>query len=103
MSTEQDTSTQKILRIGLPIVEKEIRLTFTKDVKILHFAEDRHGLDRIDMWVQDDPDAAGSELEHRYFRILGTGQRVPVGYTHVGTVVMKNNLVWHVYAQKLDA
>jgi hypothetical protein len=65
--------------------------------KIIHLAEDRQGLNQIDIWFESTGD--DKKLHASKFAVVGTGDRVPYGFEHVGTVVMKNELVWHIYRQ----
>lgn len=87
------------------IVRRQLRLSSSStnpimgvvggNAKILHCQEDRQGLGRIDIWIQEDDDGViNASLP---LLILGTGQGVPAGYIHVNTVVMKNTDVWHIY------
>lgn len=64
--------------------------------KILCLAEDREGLGRIDVWYEVPVIETRSPAS---FRIVGTGQPFENGWNHVGSVVMSNGLVWHVYRE----
>lgn len=65
------------------------------DGKILNIAEDRSGLGRIDIWYEAKGDLLTQHTST--FVVVGTGQVVPEGFDHMGTVVMQSGLVWHIY------
>ena len=48
------------------------------------------------IWV--DVDAPSVANETRTFRVLGTGQRVPERFRHVGTAIIEP-FVWHVFEE----
>lgn len=60
--------------------------------KVLHVAEQRG---EVFLWAEVDTTVVPEQP--RAFVILPTGETVPEGHQHVGSVVMANLLVWHVY------
>lgn len=66
---------------------------------LLHAAEDRQGLGRIDIWYEVDPNVPSPVLA-RNFVIIQTGETLTLpGYTYFTTVVMANGQIFHIYAQ----
>ena len=61
----------------------------------------RNGLYGIDVWyIVDDSDPRGTELT---VSVAGTGHPLVAGETlpnYVGTCVMSDDLVWHVFAER---
>ena len=54
---------------------------------------------RLVMWVALEPDADNDERE-LFVRIIGTGNPAgPIDGQFIGTVQMKNGLVWHVFVK----
>jgi len=83
-------------------VNFEVADTVTVDLpsgaRLLHVAPCREYPDqRIDLWYEFRPGA--TDRPHRLL-VVGTGQTVPPQALYLGTAVMSNGLVWHVY---LDA
>lgn len=67
--------------------------------KIIHVEQGRNGSGRIDIWFEVDIHEFNAGNNARNFKIIGTSHVVPEGYTHVGTVVMRDGLVWHIYQE----
>ena len=66
---------------------------------LLHAAEDRQGLGRIDIWYEVDTNVPTPVLA-RNFVIIQTGETLTLpGYTYFTTVVMANGQIFHIYAQ----
>lgn len=84
-----------IQRAQLAIIPEKQPL-FIGDSKIIHIAEDRQGLNRLDVWYETW--AAKARLAPRPFLVLSVGSMIPDGFVHVQSVVMKNKKVWHVYS-----
>lgn len=40
-----------------------------------------------------------SMIRERYFRVFGTGDEIPEGYSYQGTTQRVFGLVWHLYAR----
>lgn len=66
---------------------------------LLHAAEDRQGLGRIDIWYEVDTNVPAPVLA-RNFVTIQTGETLTLpGYTYFTTVVMQNGQIFHIYAQ----
>lgn len=66
---------------------------------LLHAAEDRQGLGRIDIWYEVDSEHQPPGMP-RNFVIVKTGETLTLpGYTYFTTVVMQNGQIFHIYAQ----
>ncbi|WP_093803971.1 hypothetical protein [Streptomyces sp. Wb2n-11] len=60
---------------------------------ILHAACRRHGV--VDVWAYARPERM--EPMHRTFQVVGTGQSIPAGASHVATAITPyGTLVWHI-------
>lgn len=89
-----------IYRYQLP-VKDESKLRLPVNHKLLSVAPGRDGY-YVDLWAEVDfvPDDRGTPKVGRIFYIVGTGHRMPEGeLDYIGTAVMPDGLVWHVYAE----
>ena len=59
---------------------------------IIRLVGDQNGF--VTLWVEVWPESP--DVEKRRFVICGTGQEIPVGGTHRGSVIV-GGYVWHVY------
>lgn len=84
-----------VLRAQLRVIDDPQVIEMGVHAKILHCAEDRQGLGRIDIWFQDE--ITPTFVRKSRFVVVGTGHPFPNGYEHIQTIVMKNQLVWHVF------
>lgn len=60
---------------------------------VVHVGLDPSGTPCV--WIEGDPE----KLMDRLFEVVGTGQRVPVDGTHVGSWV-DGAFVWHLYERR---
>ena len=88
-----------ILRFKLEVTDRQ-EIEIPGRYKILSVAPGRNGY-HIDMWARVIPDEMHSI---RAFYIYGTGHPLPTGgglvidQEFIGTCVMSDGLVWHVFA-----
>ncbi len=79
----------KILRHVLPVIAGDQVLSVGH---IVHVA--CRDMDSIEVWASSEDPAP------RRFQVIGTGQPIPYGYEHVGTVIsLHGALVWHLFGQ----
>lgn len=56
------------------------------------------GPEEVQVWTEEDHEPLAAE--QRQAIVIGTGQRVPDGYEHLGSVIAAGGvLVWHAYAE----
>lgn len=79
-------------RIG--ICDYNVPITCCGSAKVIHVGLKHGEADSVQLWVEQAEPAL--ELTERRFRVFGTGQPIPEGYHHKGTVVA-GPFVWHLY------
>jgi hypothetical protein len=87
-----------IFRYELAIVDSQ-ELTLPRRARILSVAPGRAGY-YIDLWALLVSDVMAPVAQT--FRVFGTGHPLPDfvgGFGYVGTVVMPDQLVWHVFTE----
>lgn len=74
-----------------PVIRKELPV----GAQLLSVAPGRReGAYTVDVWAIVQPDAELAPIE---FEVVGTGHRVPEPGLYVGTAVMPDGFVWHVF------
>lgn len=85
-----------IFRYELAVVDNQ-EVSLPAEHVLLAVAEGRGPSYHIDLWAR--VRSSGGNGVKRAFRIFGTGHPMPAdGLDYVGTVVMADELVWHVFA-----
>jgi len=79
--------------IPLPTLVREWRLPLYNNSIVRHVGE-QNG--QVYIWVEIDEDFM-FDIKERTFFIVGTGHYIDNNSDFIGTVQMKNGLVWHVY------
>ena len=81
-----------VWKYTLHLISKQF-IDIPKGAKPVHFATQGN---HICLWAEVDPNA---EKEQREIDCFGTGFDIPDGYSksHLGTVVLPNQTVWHYY------
>lgn len=93
-----------VLRDQLRIISGIQDLRVADDAKILHAAEDRQGLGRIDIWFEQEEEPGKiTKQPLNAFRVIATGEPFQDGWDHLSTVVMKSGLIWHIYRSNIKA
>ena len=97
---------KKIYKYGLNLDYRGMgwRLPIPKDSIVRHVGEQNS---QIYLWIEIDDDYLLPKVDNgclpnedvRIFYIFGTGEYLPFHLNFIGTVQMKNNLVWHVYEE----
>lgn len=83
-------------RIKLPLVDRhEVEFPLCSQIVKLAVARDGVG---IDLWYERNAESCDS-TQTVVFRIYGTGQLVMDGHRYLDTIVMPDDLVWHVYVE----
>lgn len=93
--------TSRVLRYQLPIDGAQRFQRMPKSHTVLSVAPARDSY-AIDMWVHTSDVWNGVGDVDRPYWVVGTGHEIPEGLTaadFVGTCVMTDGLVWHVYTQ----
>lgn len=84
-----------IHRVRLSMMDRQ-EIEFPQCAQIVKLAATRDGL-AIDLWYERNAESCDSVLRVA-FLIHGTGHRI-VGGTYLDTIVMPDDLVWHVYLE----
>ncbi len=70
------------------------KIYMPEGAKVLHVGNQH---DEITLWALVDPD---SDLEERWFLVVGTGHSMPdAEFDHLGTVITHDKFVWHVFEE----
>lgn len=89
--------TNRIFRYQLEVTDEQ-QLYMPHSYEALSVAPSRGGY-HIDLWVQVNPDNTTSAPK---FYVVGTGNPMPDReLDFVGTAVMSDGLVWHVFAERM--
>lgn len=72
------------------------------DGRIVHVDSQFGERDRVQVWTEQE--VSGPVVKAaRQARVFGTGQPIPDGFEHIGSVIpvsASGHLVWHVYAEE---
>ena len=86
----------KIFKYRIPFQDVEVKIPLSEGCQVLHVGEQNN---EVFIWIAVDPDQIWTC--HKRFRIIGTGYEIKVDDYYqlkfIGTVQMKNGLVWHVF------
>jgi len=100
MRNKVDTkSSRSILRTQIEILDRQV-VELPESADFCYLAPARHGKFSIDLWyaVTLPEDRARAEVKHSHeIRIFGTGHEIPPGWVYLGTAVMFDDFVWHVF------
>ncbi|QKY78746.1 hypothetical protein SEA_GILL_77 [Gordonia phage Gill] len=80
-------------------VEPTPQAVLIGQARILHMAQGRTNKSRIDIWFEVDAEERTLEEAARYVFAVPTGSRIADDYVYLGTVVMDDDLVWHIYME----
>lgn len=85
-----------IFKYRVPELFGKFRLTLPKDARILSFQEQQ---DKLYIWAIVEWDYVDDMQMHeqRFFAMHATGCELDVSGEHVGTVIAKNGLVYHLF------